>query len=281
MSINSLLKALTTSFQNFQIIDAIDITIIAALIYLLIIRTKNTRAYQLIKGIAIAFLALAVSQLFGLTTLNWLLSSIFSAGIVVIAILFQPELRRGFEHIGRSSSFWGDKTNSVSITVVSELHKAILSLSRRKVGALIVIERKTGLAEIIDTGTKLDAIVSAPLIENIFEPNTPLHDGAVVIREDRIAAAACFLPMLDEVELDREMGTRHRAAMSISTVSDSLTIVVSEETGTISYTSEGRIVRYIDSKSLRNLLDSLFLTQNTNKISLLMRKRFGNKKSKR
>lgn len=282
MSIDVLLKALATSFQNFQIIDAIDILIIAVLIYILIVRTKNTRAYQVLKGIGIAFVALTLSQLLGLTTLNWLLSSVFSAGIIVIAILFQPELRRALEHIGRNSKFWGYKQSSSSISIVSELHKAVLTLSRRKVGALIVIERKTGLGEITDTGTALDAIISAPLIENIFEPNTPLHDGAVVIREERIAAAACFLPMIDEVELDREMGTRHRAAMSISLVSDSVTIVVSEETGTISYTNDARIVRYVDSRALRNLLESLFMPDSqTHRAGKLTRKKRAQKPAKK
>ena len=136
---------------------------------------------------------------------------------------------------------------------------AILSLAKRRVGALIVIEQRTGLGDIIATGTRIDGVISAPLIENIFEPNTPLHDGAVIIRDGEITAAACFLPLAEDIAVARELGTRHRAALGVSSISDSITIVVSEETGVISFAREGKLVRYIDQKALRDLLESIFV----------------------
>ena len=256
------LKAITSGFAQVRPEDFVDIAIIAFFLYKLIILTKETRAFQLLKGIAFLFLAALISDLLQLQTLSWVLNAVLASGIVVLVVLFQPELRRALEHIGRGKIFnsgllQGFKPEENEI--VNEMQMAILSLAKRRVGALIVIEQRTGLGEIIATGTRIDGVISAPLIENIFEPNTPLHDGAVIIRDGEITAAACFLPLAEDIAVARELGTRHRAALGVSSISDSITIVVSEETGVISFAREGKLVRYIDQKALRDLLESIFV----------------------
>ena len=265
MSYNSITKALASGFSQISILDILDIIIIAVLIYKLIIWTRETRAYEVLKGIGLLFLCSIASQLLSLTTLSWLLDSILTSGsiIIVLFILFQPEIRRVLEKLGRSGKrlgkAWFDASAMKSNDLVRDMHAAILSLSHRRVGALIVFEQKTGLGDIVGTGTRIDGILSGALIENIFEPNTPLHDGAVIVRGSAIIAAGCFLPLSDDLSVSRELGTRHRAALGVSTVSDCVTIIVSEETGAISIARDGKLVRYIDSKALNNILESLFL----------------------
>jgi len=257
-----LIKTLSGGVNHFRWADAIDIIIIAVLIYQLILLTKETRAYQVLKGVGMIFLAALVSDAVGLVSISWLLNSLLSVGVILAVVLFQPEIRRALEHIGRGKLFSKEVLGSLmgeSKEAVNEMHQAITSLARRRVGALIVVERRTGLGDIINTGTAIEGLISAPLIENVFEPNTPLHDGAMIIRDGRIVAAACILPLAEDIAVSRELGTRHRAALGVSSVSDSVTIVVSEETGVISVARDGRLVRYIDSKALRDLLESLFL----------------------
>ena len=270
MSYNSITKALASGFSQISVLDILDIIIIAVLIYNLIIWTRETRAYEVLKGIGLLFLVSIASQLLSLTTLSWLLDSVLTSGsiIIVLIILFQPELRRVLEKLGRSGKRlgkeWFDATSMKNNDLVRDMHAAILSLSHRRVGALIVFEQKTGLGDIVGTGTRIDGILSGALIENIFEPNTPLHDGAVIVRGSTILAAGCFLPLSEDLSVSRELGTRHRAALGVSTVSDCVTIIVSEETGAISIARDGKLVRYIDAKALNNILESLFLqTGNT------------------
>jgi len=265
LSYNSITKALASGFSQISVLDILDIIIIAVLIYNLIIWTRETRAYEVLKGIGLLFLVSIASQLLSLTTLSWLLDSVLTSGsiIIVLIILFQPELRRVLEKLGRSGKRlgkeWFDASSMKSNDLVRDMHAAILSLSHRRVGALIVFEQKTGLGDIVGTGTRIDGILSGALIENIFEPNTPLHDGAVIVRGSAILAAGCFLPLSDDLSVSRELGTRHRAALGVSTVSDCVTIIVSEETGAISIARDGKLVRYIDAKALNNVLESLFL----------------------
>ncbi len=267
MSYTSITKALASGFSQFSILDFIDIVIIAVLIYKLIVWTKETRAYEVLKGVGLLFLCSIVSQLLSLSILSWLLDSILTSGsiIIVLFILFQPEIRRVLEKLGRSGKrlgkAWLDASRMQSTALIRDMQTAILSLSHRRVGALIVFEQKTGLGDIIGTGTRIDGILSGALVENIFEPNTPLHDGAVIVRGSTLIAAGCFLPLSDDLSVSRELGTRHRAALGVSAVSDSVTIVVSEETGAISIARDGKLVRYIDSKALSNVLESLFLPQ--------------------
>lgn len=279
MSYNSITKALASGFSQFSILDFLDIIIIAVLIYKLIVWTKETRAYEVLKGIGLLFLCSIVSQLLSLTILSWLLDSILTSGsiIIVLFILFQPEIRRVLEKLGRSGKrlggAWLDASNMQNTALIRDMQTAILSLSHRRVGALVVFEQKTGLGDIISTGTRIEGLLSGALIENIFEPNTPLHDGAVIVRGSTLIAAGCFLPLSDDLTVSRELGTRHRAALGVSSVSDSITIIVSEETGAISVARDGKLVRYIDAKALSNVLESLFLqTGNSSTFSWIKRK---------
>lgn len=262
--------------DQFLWTDAVDILIIALLLYKLILLTKETRAYQVLKGIGVLFIAALVSGGMQLPTLSWLLNSLLSAGMILAVVLFQPEIRRALEHIGRGNIFSKEFIGSLmseSKLIVNELHQAVISMAKRRVGALIVIERRTGLADIIVSGTRIDGRISAPLVENIFEPNTPLHDGAMIIRDGTIVAAACFLPLAEDIAVARELGTRHRAALGISSVSDSITIVVSEETGVISVARDGKLIRYIDGKALRDLLESIFVQERDTATFTLFKRR--------
>ena len=263
MAYNVLVKTISGGIQQFRASDAVDIAIITVLIYHLILLTKETRAFQVLKGIGIVFIAALVSDVLQLVTISWLLNSLLSVGIILAVVLFQPELRRALEHIGRgnlfSREFFGSIIDNGSEDTVREMHQAITDLAKRRVGALIVIEQRTGLGDIINTGTLIEGRISAPLIENIFEPNTPLHDGAMIIRNNEIVAAACILPLGKTREQAMNDYLKVVTKLGISSVSDSITIIVSEETGVISMARDGKLVRYIDSKALRNLLESIFI----------------------
>ena len=274
MSYDVFAKAIASGLSQIRILDLIDIIVIAIIIYKLIVLTKETRAYQVLKGMGILFLCAVVCDLLQIQTLSWLLSSFLSSGLILAVVLFQPEFRRALEHIGRGNLFDKSVLNGFSqedSTIVSELQLAITDLAKRRVGALIVIEQKTALGDIAATGTRIDGVISAPLVENIFEPNTPLHDGAMIIRDRQIIAAACILPLAENMSVARELGTRHRAALGISTVSDSITIVVSEETGVISYARDGKLVRYVDNRALKDLLETIFVRGGASPLALLKR----------
>lgn len=238
-----------------------DVLIVAVVIYKLYKLLRETRAEQLAKGIIILLVLTKVSEAMELYTINWILNNAMTVGTLALLIVFQPELRRGLEYIGRSrlltKSFVEIRGESLS-NVVDEIVEAVASLSRQKIGALIVMERQTGLNEVVETGTRIDGLVSSDLLINIFIPNTPLHDGAVIIKDDMIKAAACFLPLTDNSGLSKELGTRHRAALGISERSDGLAIIVSEETGAISIAENGSISRYLDSKTLRQILIDMY-----------------------
>ena len=246
---------------NIRIQDIIDVLVISFVVYKIFDFLKQTRAEQLLKGIAILLVLTKISEWLQLYTVNWILSNTMTVGTIAILVVFQPELRRGLEYLGRTSIFTGNlaeiQENEAKHTVKSILD-AVASLSRQKIGAILVIERRTGLNEIIDTGTKMDSIVSAELLINIFIPNTPLHDGAVIIKDDRIRAAACFLPLSENMTISKEMGTRHRAALGMSERSDSLSIVVSEETGVISIAEHASISRHLDIDTLETILMEIY-----------------------
>ncbi|NLW21993.1 MAG: TIGR00159 family protein [Tissierellia bacterium] len=248
-------------FLNIRIRDIIDILIVAVAFYKLFMLIRETRAEQLTKGILALFVFTKISDWLELYTVYWILENAMTVGVLAILIVFQPELRRALEYIGRSSfftkSFIEIKGESLS-QVVDEIVEAVASLSRQKIGALIVIERTTGLNEIAETGTQINGKVSSDLLINIFIPNTPLHDGAVIIKEDIIKAAGCFLPLTENTSLSKELGTRHRAALGISEKSDCLAIIVSEETGAISIAENGSIARYLDTKTLRQILMDMY-----------------------
>ena len=258
MPFNDIINAIISGFQDIRFQDVLDIVIITVLVYKIIEWSMNTRAYQLLKGLGVLLLILLLSTLFNLYTINYLLNTLLVSGIVVMAVIFQPELRRGLAHIGRFKFNFSAKDKSDDSGIVKEIVNALIELSKRKVGALSVIERETKLDEYLPTGTLVDAKITSALIQNIFEPNTPLHDGAVIVRDGRIHYAACVLPLFDDANISRELGTRHRAAMGVSQASDSLTLVVSEETGVISYAENGKLVRYVDRIALTELLESIF-----------------------
>lgn len=254
-------------FSNIRMRDVMDILIVAIVIYKLFKLLRETRAEQLAKGIIILLVLTKVSEEMELYTINWILNNAMTVGTLALLIVFQPELRRGLEYIGRSrlltKSFVEIRGESLS-NVVEEIVEAAASLSRQKIGALIVMERQTGLNEVVETGTKIDGTVSSDLLINIFIPNTPLHDGAVIIKDDKIKAAACFLPLTDNSGLSKELGTRHRAGLGISERSDSLAIIVSEETGAISIAENGTISRYLDTKTLRQILTDMYKPKSNN-----------------
>ncbi len=242
--------------------DWIDILIVAYLVYKLLMLTRETRASQVLKGLAMLFVASWVSNFFDLSAFNWILTSVVNNTALVLLILFQPELRRALEQIGRGAKL--DRVQgslNENERIVTELTQALLSLARRRVGALIVFEQKTGLKDFIDTGMSVDAEVSGALLINIFEPNTPLHDGAVIIRGTRIVAAACVLTLSDASNISRDLGTRHRAGLGVSESTDAVVLIVSEETGIISMAQGGKLTRHLDADDLTRVLNDLYHDQ--------------------
>ncbi len=238
--------------------DIIDIVIISYIFYRLILIIRGTRAEQLIKGLMLLLLAMVVSDKAGLNTLHWMLKQFMTIGLIAIPIVFQPELRRALEQLGRGRFFRRSYWNPQEFDqMLEELMKAIPVLVKKRIGALIVLERETGLKELIETGIRIDGAVSAELLINIFFPRSPLHDGALIMQGNHIAAAGCFLPLTDDPYLNKELGTRHRAGIGISEQSDAIAIMISEETGIISIAHNGALTRYLDEKKLRKLLIDL------------------------
>ncbi|MTI68494.1 MAG: TIGR00159 family protein [Firmicutes bacterium] len=248
-------------FLNISIRNMIDIFIVAFVFYKIYTLIKETRAEQLIKGIIVLLVATKISEWLKLFTINWILEKTIEVGVIALLIVFQPELRRALEYIGRSrfltKSLVEIKEEDIN-NVIEEIVEAVASLSRQKIGALIIFEKETGLNEVIETGSRIDGLVSSGLLINIFIPNTPLHDGAVIIKDKKIKAAGCLLPLSENMNLKRDLGTRHRAALGITEKSDSLAIVVSEETGAISVADNGKLSRYVDTKTLREILRKIY-----------------------
>ena len=259
------LQYLQELILNISINNIIDIVIVAFAFYKLFMLIRETRAEQLIKGIILLLVATKLSEWLELYTVHWILQNTVTVGVIALLIVFQPELRRVLEYLGRSRFFTKsfieiekEKTNET----VEEIVEAVASLARQKIGALIVLERETGLNEVVETGSKIEGFVSSGLLINIFIPNTPLHDGAVIIKENTLKAAGCFLPLTDNINLSKDLGTRHRAALGISEKSDSVAIIVSEETGAISVADNGSLSRYLDIKTLRTILTNIYKSDN-------------------
>ena len=259
-------------FNRPTIADILDILIVAFLLYELLMLTRETRASAVLKGLVMLLAASWVSDLLGLTALNWLLRNVVSNGTIVLVVLFQPELRKALEQIGRGAIHTSSRLEDLegSESVVREISSCLLKLSRRRVGALIVIEQRIGLKDVIETGTTLNSYISAALLENIFEPNTPLHDGAVVVRGNRIMAAACILSLSEGKGISRELGTRHRAALGITETTDAISLIVSEETGIISMARNGKLTRHLDGAALEEVLSSLYQQKDTSLWAALM-----------
>lgn len=263
-------KLMLSTIKNMSFFSVLDILVVAYIFFKIYMLMKETRAEQLFKGIILIFVLIPISQILNLTVLNFILNKTITIGVLSIIIIFQPEIRRALEHLGRSAFtdkhiFENEETMEI---VITEIVNAVESLSKSKTGALIVIEQKTGIGEIIKTGTKIDAEISGALLENIFVVNTPLHDGATVIRNGRIIAAGCFLPLTNNDKISKKLGTRHRAAIGITETSDALTIIVSEETGTISLAVNGRLVRNYDKDKLKKILVQIIKNRQSKKITL-------------
>ncbi len=258
--------------------DALDIFIVAVLIYQLLRFTKQTRGSSVLKGLIIMLIVTWVSATVRLRALNWVLVQLINTGAVLLVVLFQPELRRALEQIGRGHLIGKTraKSNDLEIErIVDSFVDAMTRLARRRVGALIVIEGKTGLKDVIESGTLIDARISAPLIENIFEPNTPLHDGAVVVRGESVYAAACILPLTDDQSISRDLGTRHRAAIGVTETTDAIALIVSEETGVISMARGGKLSRYLDGKALGEILHKIYGQPQPSALKQLLKRRHG------
>ncbi|MDD2561487.1 MAG: diadenylate cyclase CdaA [Eubacteriales bacterium] len=245
--------------------DWIDIAILAFVLYKVFMLTRQTRASQVLKGFGVLLVVSWISDLLGLKALNWLFMSVLNNGAIVLMILFQPELRRALEQLGR-----GAKIDHIVDSqdeggrIVYELSQAVQTLSQRRVGALVVFEQKTGLRDFIETGTTIDSRISGPLLVNLFEPNTPLHDGAVIIRGNRIMAAGCVLSLSENSSLGRDLGTRHRAGLGVTESTDAVVLIVSEETGIISLAQAGRLTRHLDGESLLEVLNEIYKSDRVN-----------------
>ena len=251
----------TIYFPQIHVPDIIEIIIIAIVLYQVMGWFKKSRAWTLFKGIAVLALCWLVAAVFDLNTILWIFRNTISVGIIAIIIIFQPELRRALEQLGKQNfiatlfdSSSSERRERFTTKTMNELIKAAFEMSKNKTGALIVIEQNVAMGDYERTGIPIDAVVSSQLLVNIFEHNTPLHDGAVIMRNNRIVAATCYLPLSDSLEINKELGTRHRAGIGISEVSDSMTIIVSEETGDVSVAVGGELFRGLDADNLRKKL---------------------------
>jgi diadenylate cyclase len=241
------------SFKDFiSIKDIIDILIVSYVIFKLIVLVRGTRAIQLMKGIVVVVATWAVSIWFQLSTLQWMMNQMFTFGVLAVIIIFQPELRRALEQLGRGKLFSRSSTDEDQDVTkrIGDVIKAVNYLAKRKIGALIVFEKETGLTDYVESGIAIEGKISSELLINIFIPNTPLHDGAVIIRQGQLMAAGCYLPLSENPFISKELGTRHRAAIGMSEVSDAMCVIVSEETGQTSLTMNGHISRDIKEELL-------------------------------
>lgn len=267
-----------------MILLVIDVTIVIFLLYKLIKITKNSRVWQLLKGIALLVVFTLVSGWLQLDILHTILTSIMTYGVIAMIVIFQPELRRGLEQLGTNklTKFFGIDKNVITKTKedIYKISIAVTELAASKTGALIVIERDIKIGDIADAGVEINAEVSPQLLVNLFVPKTPLHDGAVIISNNKIAAAACILPLADDKQIAKELGTRHRAAIGISKETDSIAIVVSEETGKISIAKDGTLIADVDEEILKKLLIKNIITDRYEEESLIKSEKIKKFKSK-
>ena len=256
-----MLEQFQTLARTIGILDVIDTGLVAFFLYRIYVMLKNTRAAALVKGLIVLASLVIISKWLNLHVINWILEKAITMMMVALPVVFQPELRRALEQIGRGRLF--RKRVELDETELKDMIEAVANaaviMGQRKVGALIVFERSVGLEERIETGVKIDGLVTDSLLLNIFEKDTPLHDGAVIIRGNRIVAASCLLPLTENRSLSQELGTRHRAAIGISELSDALVVVVSEETGTVSITRNGEIYRYLRREDVVDMLQSAYV----------------------
>jgi len=257
-------ELVTNMFASFSVTDVIDVAIVAFVVYKILIFIRETRAEQLVKGLLVLVVATFLSDVFDLYTLNWLLEGTLTLGVIALIIVFQPELRRGLEYIGRSKFIkkqFGEMNKDKAKSITSTIIRTVDYFSVNKIGALIIIERETTLNDIMESGTEIDAVITERLLASIFYPGAPLHDGACIIRGDRVIAAGCVLPLTQNRTLSKDLGTRHRAGLGITEHSDSIALIVSEETGIISIAIDGKLSRFLDIKTVEKTLLNLYLSQ--------------------
>lgn len=260
--IETLLEKAYSYLPDVSVTDVVEICIISFLFYQVLLWIKNTRAWMLLKGILVILTFVLIAAIFQMNTILWLAEKTFNVGVVALVVIFQPEMRKALENLGRKNfltsiipiDFSKGTNEKFSDKTINELVKASFEMGKVKTGALIVVEDEIVLSEYERTGITVDGVLTSQLLINIFEKNTPLHDGAVIVRGDRVISATCYLPLSDSMTISKDLGTRHRAALGISEVSDSLTIVVSEETGKVSIALSGELYRNVDADFLRNKL---------------------------
>lgn len=245
------LEELTKHFR--WMLDALDVALVAFIIYRIILLIKGTRAVQMVLGLAVVLIVYVLAQLTGLFTLQWLLDNFLTSIVLVIVVIFQNDIRRALMHVGRNP-FYADAAYREETKIIDELVTSAVTLASKKIGALIVIERETGLKSFLEIGVEIDARVSSDLICAIFLPFSPIHDGALVLQNGRLKQAGCFLPLSQNPDISKSLGTRHRAAIGLTELVDAVAVVVSEETGKISVAVGGRMTRDLDSTSLRRIL---------------------------
>ena len=271
---SDIIRTLQTYFSqasSIRIADVLEIIIISFLIYNILVWIKKTKAWPLLKGILIIAVFVLLAAVFEMNTILWIVNNLFSVAVIAVVVILQPELRRAMEELGNKKmilsiipfdiSRSGSEFGRFSDRTINEITKACFEMGKVRTGALIVIEQEQSLSEYERTGIEVDAIVSSQLLINIFEHNTPLHDGAVIVRGNRVTSATCYLPLSDNMMLSKELGTRHRAGVGISEATDSMTVIVSEETGHISVAYMGRLYRNLDQEGLK---DKLKIIQNKN-----------------
>ena len=249
-------------FPDLRWTDVVEIIIVAFLIYQIMIWIKNTKAWMLLKGILFLAIFILLAAIFKMNTILWIARNSVSVLAIAAIVVFQPELRRGLEYVGRNKIVkapFGQVDKAKAKQITDEFVKALTSFSETRTGALIVIEKEVSLTDIAETGTEINGDISAQLLGNIFYEGAPLHDGAVIIRGDKVYAAGCVLPLTENKELNKDLGTRHRAGIGITENSDAITLIVSEETGVISYAVSGKLTRFLDAKMVEKLLLNLYI----------------------
>ena len=268
---NEYYSLVLNTIKNISVWSVVDILVVYYIFYKIYNLMQETRAEQLLKGLVLVLILLPISYVLKLNMLNFIINKTLTIGVLSVVIIFQPEIRRALEHLGRSA--FEDIHNMPSgkdrVEIVDEIVTAVENLAETKTGALIVIEQATGLGEILGSGTIIDAKVSSALLENIFVVNTPLHDGATIIRKDRIHASGCVLPLTNNNTINKKLGTRHRAALGLSENSDALIIVVSEETGVISLAVNGKLTRNYDKEKLKSILLKIMANREAKRVKTL------------
>lgn len=258
-------KYLNVALSDIGITDIVEMAIIAFLIYEIMLWIKNTRAWMLLRGFLVLIVFVIMAALFEMDTILWIADKVFNIGILALVIIFQPELRKALEQLGQNNMIAhllqnssNKKQDNLSENVVDEIVKAAFEMGKARTGALIVMERDISLNEYIATGINIDGVVTSQLLLNIFEHNTPLHDGAVIVRGNRVVSATCYLPLSESMRISKALGTRHRAGLGISEITDSVTVIVSEETGYVSVAQDGRLIRHMNAEGLKTLLMTCF-----------------------